>query len=825
MNQFSKKTFVLSSLDFIENLLPDFLHKLNEIICDNSEEDHTLISITDDYNQCINSDFFKGIEVVSVKRRTFDYKIDGTVSLKELVNGIPVPIFLKNTNGQFIGCNPSFTRLFGFEEYDLIGKTSYDVSPKEEADEYFLRDKEIIKHQGIQVYEGTITNKFGKEHKAIFRKSILKDSEDNIVAIVGVIIDITKRKNIEKSLWDYRTKLQEMVLEKTSDLSKKNQLLEAEIEKRKKSEEDLLQQEYLLRTILNSTYDAIIVFKTDGYIVSVNNKMLEMFDLKIENIPEINYFSDLSSEDNDLNDLKDRWNKIINEEEQFFEWYAKKPLVNEKFVAEIFLRKIFLNHRTHILANIRDISERKKSEIMFLQEHNKVKIALKHEMLISTVATVLNSSDGFYCVIDSVLNIISSTLGIKDVQFIPLDYSENLNIINKKWLNYAFSEDSQYNIYPDSQEIKHLTTSIMSKITKSISIFWSDLTETIEVNRKILSYFSIKSFAVIPLRNQLNKSSGTVSKVSGILVFESEKSNEWTSKHYSLFNTLANMVSNSWERYIQTKARLEAEMKIAESVHLLENSSRLASIGVMAAGITHEINQPLNAIKVTADSFLFQNKRIPGLYPENLIKKIGNISSAADRIDDIIKHMRSFWAPDDKTKEQIFEIHEAICQAISILNKQMSLHNIELRLTFLRNYPTIDILKDLITIPMYISGKRIHFEQIIINLLVNASHALDSSKKESKFIRIDTEIDNNYFIVRVTDNGMGLPESFFDKLFDPFFSTKKPGEGMGLGLAIVKFFMDSFNGKIKAYNVKEFDGACFELFFLRNSKKEIDLNQ
>ncbi len=816
-----KADLVVCSIDFLDSLLPGF--SLNSIQSVNDKQNLLLINdaFTENYSNLINPD---NENVINIDRKVIENRIDGTVTLKELVNGIPVPIFLKDVNGHFLGCNPSFTMLFGFEEYDLIGKTSYDISPINEADEYVFRDKEILKHQGTQVYEGTMTNKHGVVNNVIFRKSVLKNPDGAIVAIVGVIIDITKRKKIEESLWEYRNKLHEMVLKKTSDITMKNQLLEQEIVKRKKSESDLIQQEYLLRTILNSTYDAIIVFDIDGKIITVNNKMMDMFKVKHPFVYNLSFFDDLSSDQNP-EVITDKWQSTINDEEQFFEWYAKTPYDNQVFVTEIFLRKIILNSKIHILANIRDITNRKNTEKMLLQEHKKVKIALKHEMLISTIATVLNSTEEFFKVIDYVLNIISTTLNIDLVQFVPFINEQNDELQNKQWLNISYAEflkcfpKNHSNIDIITVSNNHLITTLLSKIMQSISVFWIDLSETVEINRKILESHSIKSFAAMPLKLQylsvVQDSKNKFNKVSGMLTFESKESNMWTSKHYSLFNTIANMIANAWGRHLQTIARINAEKKTAESVQLLENSSRLASIGVMAAGITHEINQPLNAIKVSADSILFQNKRMPGMYPEILINKLNNISLATNRIDDIIKHMKSFWTPSEKSHDSRFEIHEAICQAISIMQKQMTMNNIVLKLSFLKQFNLNFNNNDLLSVPMYIKGNRIHFEQIIINLLVNSYHSLEKVSNKEKCIKIDTEILSDYYLIRITDNGIGLPDNFEDKLFDPFFSTKKPGKGMGLGLAIVKFFIDNFKGNISAYNRTDESGACFELSFIK----------
>lgn len=100
-------------------------------------------------------------------------------------------------------------------------------------------------------------------------------------------------------------------------------------------------------------------------------------------------------------------------------------------------------------------------------------------------------------------------------------------------------------------------------------------------------------------------------EVAGLMGFSQNKIHQWTEDEINIFSSTVNMIANAWERNSLMNGRIEAEQKNVEAMRLLEESSRLASIGVMAAGITHEINQPLNAIKITADSVLFGKREIP----------------------------------------------------------------------------------------------------------------------------------------------------------------------------------------------------------------------
>jgi C4-dicarboxylate-specific signal transduction histidine kinase len=119
---------------------------------------------------------------------------------------------------------------------------------------------------------------------------------------------------------------------------------------------------------------------------------------------------------------------------------------------------------------------------------------------------------------------------------------------------------------------------------------------------------------------------------------------------------------------------------------------------------------------------------------------------------------------------------------------------------------------ELSEVPLQISVEKIHFEQIIINIVVNAMHALDEMDKIEKHIRITSSEIQDIVSITVSDNGIGLPPDIGGKLYDPFFSTKKPGKGMGLGLAIVKNYIDKYQGKIVAEN-NQWGGATFRIEF------------
>ena len=119
--------------------------------------------------------------------------------LHRLIETIPNPIFYKNKNGIFIGCNTAFEQYLGLSRDQIIGRTVYDIAPGELADVYSARDRELFDNPGTQTYEAKVKYADRMLHDVIFNKSTLNDADGNVDGLVGVILDITERKQMEEA--------------------------------------------------------------------------------------------------------------------------------------------------------------------------------------------------------------------------------------------------------------------------------------------------------------------------------------------------------------------------------------------------------------------------------------------------------------------------------------------------------------------------------------------------------------------------------------------------------------------------------------------------
>jgi PAS domain S-box-containing protein len=219
------------------------------------------------------------------------------------------------------------------------------------------------------------------------------------------------------------------------------------------------------------------------------------------------------------------------------------------------------------------------------------------------------------------------------------------------------------------------------------------------------------------------------------------------------------------------------------------HTERLASIGELATGIAHEINQPLNIISLGLENLLVEisrNNSVDADYFHNKAKLIFNNIS---RITYIIDHVKTFSRVNHDLNLVEYDIHDAIKNAVSLVENQFRNAGISLNMHFENKVPRI------ICDPNKV-------EQVILNLLLNSQDAIEEKmsivKTDYKWI-VDIRTRKNKYslIIEVMDNGMGIKSVDLDKIMMPFHTTKKAGKGTGLGLSISYGIIKDMNGTIE----------------------------
>lgn len=153
-----------------------------------------------------------------------------------MMDTIPSPIFYKDRQGRYLGCNAAFESYIGRPRAEVIGRTVYDIAPKELADLYHEADQALFQTPGVQRYEAQVRYADGSFHEVFFTKGTFTDLEGNVAGLVGVMLDITERKRVEQELERYHDHLEDLVAERTAELARANDQLTTEIEERRRAE-------------------------------------------------------------------------------------------------------------------------------------------------------------------------------------------------------------------------------------------------------------------------------------------------------------------------------------------------------------------------------------------------------------------------------------------------------------------------------------------------------------------------------------------------------------------------------------------------------------
>ena len=243
--------------------------------------------------------------------------------------------------------------------------------------------------------------------------------------------------------------------------------------------------------------------------------------------------------------------------------------------------------------------------------------------------------------------------------------------------------------------------------------------------------------------------------------------------------------------------RLETEQQLIQA-------SKMATLGEMATGIAHELNQPLSVIKMASSFSLKKVDRKEPIEDPVLFNILAKIDSNVDRATKIISHMRQFARKSDMDLEMV-QINHVLKRAFEIFSQQLKVRGIKV---------VWDIEKDL----PEINADQSRLEQVFINLLLNARDAIEErwgsreSATADKKIILRTKRRDHTIVCEVCDTGKGVPRALVDKIFEPFFTTKEVGKGTGLGLSISYGFVKDCGGDIQvAPNIAE--GACFIVKF------------
>ncbi len=315
------------------------------------------------------------------------------------------------------------------------------------------------------------------------------------------------------------------------------------------------------------------------------------------------------------------------------------------------------------------------------------------------------------------------------------------------------------------------------------------------VNKDLKKLFGLKSFAVVPLIGR--------DKVLGAVTADNLFSDRViTPEKFESLITFANQAGLALENakmYEELKSfshQLEERVKVAtedlkRTQDKLIQSEKLAALGKLTAGIAHEIRNPLTSIKVLIHSLA---EKIADT--ETKEKDIKVIEDEIERVNQIIDRFLDFARPKEP-EFSLVDINQILEETISLVSGEVKEQNVVLE-------------KKFSALPRLYADRE-QMKQVFLNLFLNAVQAMPEGGK----LGIRTDLLGQRVRIQIQDQGIGIPESIKDKLFEPFFTMKE--EGVGLGLSIVKRIIDDHKGSIKVRNSHP-QGTVFAINLPINTK-------
>ena len=246
------------------------------------------------------------------------------------------------------------------------------------------------------------------------------------------------------------------------------------------------------------------------------------------------------------------------------------------------------------------------------------------------------------------------------------------------------------------------------------------------------------------------------------------------------------VLNNRLQREIAERERMQQSLEVAEQS--LAQSSKLAALGEMSAAVSHELNQPLAAMKTyLAGARLLLNRN----RPDEALASFGRIDDLIERMGAITRQLKSYARKGGDTFSPV-NLGDALASSLSMMEPQLRERHVK-------------ITRMLPDDPVFVMGDQMRLEQVMVNLLRNAIDATKSVEDpEVEIILAAGETAT----LSVRDNGTGITD--YDNLFEPFYTTKQAGEGVGLGLAISSGIVNDLGGRLTARN-GETGGAVFEM--------------
>jgi len=782
---------------------------------------------------------------------------------KIILDVIPNLMFYKDINGKYLWCNNAYEKALGMKRKDIIGKTDYEITSKEIADLFSKFDLSIIKTKKTSFYESEILHADGLMHYTIVSRTPYLNEENEVLGILGIVSDITEQKRIEKELKSTQLKMEvlldsgpQFILILNSEF--KVQAFNNNAAKMAKDLYGLSLKEgdYISKFLRNDLYEK---FK-DNF-----NKSLNGYEVKSEkNLKDSKgheiwieiYYSPISYETQDEKMVCITCIPITDRK------IAEKNLYEKLWVEEKY-RELFDNVNSCIFVN-KFLESSMVGEFIEVNKLACEKLGYtKDEFKDLSFFDLLENKSTYIEKLNKAIVednwMIETNIKDKSGSIIPFEISIHVFNLQDEKVILSFAHDISKR-KEANEKIKKLSLAIENSPS---SVVITDIAGKIEyVNPKFSELTGYSSEEIKGKNISILKSGYHEKEYYKELWSNIISGNEWRGEFYNkrkdgskyweytsvapLKNEEGNLAHFISVREDITKRKgMEEELRqsneeLKDTIKKLKitqsqliQQEKLAGIGQLAAGVAHEINNPLGFISSNFDTLKNYTEKLKDsifdyreLIEKIKIKDINLIESELKQfkqlnekkeIEYIITDLDDLFNESEEGIERVISIvkglkwfaHEDQSSEFGMYDLNLGIKN-----TLIVTKNEIKYIADVIEeydgeLPLIkASGQKIN--QVLLNIIINSVYAIkEKERDEFGVITIKTYKDNEFVFCEIKDNGTGIKEDIINKLFEPFFTTKPIGKGTGLGLNIAyDIIVNVHKGNIECKNNEE-GGACF----------------
>ena len=671
--------------------------------------------------------------------------------LRQLLDAIPIPVFYKDIDGLYLGCNSAYATFIGLPKDQLLGKSAYDLAPKELADTYHEADSALYRQPGEQVYENSVLHVDGTRHDVIFNKATYVNADGEVSGIVGAIMDVTQSKNVEEALWRRNRALK--------SLTNCNETLV-----RAENESDLLHD--ICRII---TEDGEYSFAWVGYTENDEARTLRSV-VHAGCGPEYLDNLNISWADNErgmgptgtaIRTGQPCLTKDIKSDASFALW--RDQAIKCGYRSSLAVPLVF---NTQVLGAINIYASKPDA---FDAEELELMVQLANDLAYGIISLRTREK-----------HIQSVNALMESVQ----EYQKLANAFNQKQSLLRALIDSIPDLifYKDNagaylgcnkafEAFAGLTEEGLIGFT-DLEIFPQEADEFFrEMDRQMLS------------QRKAHRYEKWVDYPDGRRILQ----DTLKTPYYDHDGKLLGLIGVS--RDITEQRMAEEERKNLETQ--LNQAQKMEAIGQLAGGIAHDFNNILTAIVGYSEIILLR------LEKGNPLRYFAEqVLASAERAEELTHGLLAF-----SRKQVIHTKPIDLCEVVREVKKMLIRlvpEDIEFHSTFVERN-------------LIVMADKGQIEQVLMNLVTNARDAMPKggslaidvsySVMDEKFVHAHGFGEPGcYACISVTDTGQGMDKDTSKKIFEPFFTTKEVGKGTGLGMAIIYGIVKQHNGYINVYS-------------------------